>query len=144
MGPLPEPTFVDPEPPRDRRWVLIRDLIVFQGKLLLDGLRDAVLAPVALVAGIIGLITGRDRAHNLFYWVLRGGRRVEIWINLFGVVEPPPHQALMEPQSAKVDDVVDRVEKILRTQAQKGGITKATKERIDAILDTIQLKKPKM
>jgi hypothetical protein len=121
---------------RERRWLLMRDLAVFQGKLLLDGLRDAILAPVALVAGIIGLISGRAKAHNLFYSVLREGHRLERWINLFGAVEPRRLD-----DGAQVDDVVDRVETLLRHQAAKGGVTQSTKERIDAILDTIQRKK---
>jgi hypothetical protein len=136
---LPEPILDSGDPPtRERRWLLMRDLLVFQGKLLLDGLRDALLAPVALVAGVIGLISGRDHAHNLFYTVLRGGRRLETWINLFGVVEP---RRLDE--GAQVDDVVERIETVLRNQARKGGVTQATKDRIDAILDSIQRKTPR-
>jgi hypothetical protein len=135
---LPKPTVESPRlSGRERRWRLMGDLLSFQGKLLLDGLRDALLAPVALVAGIIGLISGRDRAHNLFYSVLRGGLRMERWINLFGVVE-----TRKPDDGAQVDDVVARVEKILRSQAEKGGVTQATKERIDAILDSIQRKAP--
>jgi hypothetical protein len=121
---------------RERRWLLMRDLAVFQGKLLLDGLRDALLAPVALVTGIVGLISGRDKAHSLFYSVLRGGHRLERWINLFGAVEPRRLE-----EGAQVDDVVERVETMLRAQAAKGGVTQSTKERIDAILDAIQRKK---
>ena len=135
--PIPIVEGHDASGPIERRWRLMRDLAVFQGKLLLDGLRDALLAPVALVAGIIGLISGRERAHNLFYSVLRGGHRLEKWINLFGAVE----QRNLE-DGLQVDDVVNRVEKVLRSQAQKGGVTQATKERIDAILDSIQRKTP--
>lgn len=138
---LPEPIIEGRDPdapdPRERRWILMRDLAVFQGKLLLDGLRDALLMPIALVAGLIGLASGRERANNLFYSVLRAGRRLETWINLFGAVEPRKLE-----EGAQVDDVVERVEHILRHQAQKGGVTQATKERIDAILDSIQRKTP--
>ncbi len=116
---------------RARRWALMRDLLVFQGKLVLDGLRDALLMPIALVAGLVGLVSGL--ADNLFYTVLRGGRHLEKWINLFGAVE---HRRLGE--GAQVDDVVERVERVLRNQAQRGGVTRATKDRIDAILDSIQ------
>lgn len=136
---LPEPILEEPtaSTARERRWRLVGDLLSFQGKLLLDGLRDALLAPVALMAGIIGLLSGRDRAHNLFYSVLRGGLRLEKWINLFGVVEPRGVD-----DGAQVDDLVARLERVLRSQAQKSGVTQATKERIDAILDSIQRRSP--
>lgn len=133
---LPQPSGGGASDADARRWRLMRDLAVFQGKLFLDGLRDALLMPIALLAGIVGLVSGRDRADNLFYVVLRSGLRMERWINLFGAVER------RKPEDRAVDDVVDRVERILRKQASKGGVTQATKERIDAILDSIQRKTP--
>ena len=36
---------------RTRRWQAIRDLLVFQLKIFLDGMKDIVLAPLGLVAG---------------------------------------------------------------------------------------------
>ena len=47
------------------RWTLIRDVAVFQVKLLFDGFRDLLLLPVSLVAGILSLIRGeQDPARN--------------------------------------------------------------------------------
>ncbi len=40
------------------RWTLIRNIAVFQGKLLVDGLRDLIMVPASLVAGIMSLATG--------------------------------------------------------------------------------------
>ena len=42
------------------RWSLIRDVAVLQLKLIVDGLRDLVLVPASLVAGIISLVSGED------------------------------------------------------------------------------------
>ena len=35
------------------RWTLIRDVAVLQVKLIVDGLRDFILVPISLVAGLI-------------------------------------------------------------------------------------------
>ena len=35
------------------RWTLIRDVAVFQVKLVFDGMRDVVLLPISLIAGIV-------------------------------------------------------------------------------------------
>ena len=37
------------------RWLLIRDTLVFQAKMLLEGIRDLVLVPLTLLAAGLGL-----------------------------------------------------------------------------------------
>ena len=54
MNELPETR----EPP-DRR-TLIRDVIVFQFKLIVDGLRDFFLVPVAFIAGLLSFFSTKD------------------------------------------------------------------------------------
>ena len=65
------------------RWRLMRDVLVFQAKLLVDGLRDLILSPVSLVAGLVGLIADRDDPARHFRKVLEFGANSEVWINLF-------------------------------------------------------------
>ena len=38
------------------RWQLIRDLAVFQLKLVIDALRDVVLSPISLVGAVVDLV----------------------------------------------------------------------------------------
>jgi hypothetical protein len=66
------------------RMQLIWDVIVFQFKLMLDGLRDVVLIPVSITAAILGLIIGGSKPGQYFEQVLKLGRRTEFWLNLFG------------------------------------------------------------
>ncbi len=66
------------------RWTLIRDLAVFQVKLLFDGFRDLLLLPISLIAGFVSLIKGGRTPSSEFYDLLKLGRRSEHWINLFG------------------------------------------------------------
>ncbi|MEE9255342.1 MAG: hypothetical protein V3U43_10425 [Pseudomonadales bacterium] len=62
---------------------LIWRLIVFQLKLVMDGLRDIVLSPVSLVAVLAGLIAGGKTPERYWNLLMRFGRRTDIWINLF-------------------------------------------------------------
>ena len=66
------------------RLQLVLDVLVFQFKLAADGLRDVLLSPLSLIAGIMGLVAGGDDPYRYFRDLLRFGRRTEIWINLFG------------------------------------------------------------
>ena len=75
------------EPTAADRWTLARDIAVLQVKLIVDGLRDFILVPVSLVAGIISLFSGGRSRDNEFYRLLRIGRRSEQWINLFGAAD---------------------------------------------------------
>ena len=68
-----------PTPPATRS-VLVRDLLIFQLKLWLDGVKDVVLVPASLGAAAFDFVF-RTR---LFYRVLRWGERYDLWLNLFG------------------------------------------------------------
>ncbi|MEO0592554.1 MAG: hypothetical protein AAFZ38_03155 [Myxococcota bacterium] len=70
----------DAAPSRSR---MVRDIAVFQSKLFVDGLRDGMLMPVTLAAGVLGLVSKNRRATRVFYDVLELGFRTERWINLF-------------------------------------------------------------
>ena len=66
------------------RLELLWEVLVFQFKLALDGLRDLLLSPLSLGAAILGLFFGADEPARYFRRVLNFGRRTETWINLFG------------------------------------------------------------
>jgi hypothetical protein len=66
------------------RLQLLADVLVFQLKLLVDGLLDLLLSPASIVAAIAGLIAGGDRPDRYFRKVQRFGWRTERWLNLFG------------------------------------------------------------
>lgn len=133
-GPRPE----DGWPPG--RWVLIRDAVVFQVKLLVDGLRDFVLLPISVVAALLSLLRGGNGAGREFYTLVAFGRRTEKWINLFGAADRLP--AADEPDDdseiATVDGLVNKLERKVVEQYEKGGMTASAKHAIDHILDSVQ------
>jgi hypothetical protein len=122
------------------RWTLIRDIAVLQVKLVVDGLRDLILVPASLIAGIVSLVSSVDgRPGDQFYQLLGMGKESEHWINLFGALRnaPPDLQPLQEFPDADMDDLVGRLETFVVDEHRKGGITAQAKARLDKVIDAI-------
>ena len=66
------------------RKVIIRDLVIFQVKLAIDGLKDVVLLPASLVAALVDLIFPGKRPGRFFYLVMRVGESFDHWLSLYG------------------------------------------------------------
>ncbi|MBE9549772.1 MAG: hypothetical protein IMF09_10235 [Proteobacteria bacterium] len=117
-----------PEQIRNRRWQLIRDSLVFQGKLIIDGVRDLLLVPAALIATILGLIIHPREPDYYFKQVISWGRDSESWINLFG----KNNESI---KTSQLDDLVLIAEEKIRAEYDKGGITASVKDAIDRGMD---------
>lgn len=74
------------EPSRSRT-TLLRDFLIFQLKLLIDGAKDVVVFQVSILAVLFDLIRGRRRNPGLFYRVLAASERFDLWLNLHGAAE---------------------------------------------------------
>jgi hypothetical protein len=124
--------------PTDRR-TLVRDIATLQVKLVVDGLRDFILVPVSLVAGIMSLVKSGDEPATEFYDLLKMGRRSERWINLFGAAErvhgPANEDDQLLPED--IDALVSRVESFVVDEFKKGGVTKQAKDQVDRALNTL-------
>jgi hypothetical protein len=118
---------------------LLRDIVVLQFKLVVDGLRDLILVPVSLVVGLFSLLRGGDESGSEFYDLLRLGRKSERWINLFGAVDRA-HGAGPYNDDSRVndfDDMVTRVESFLVEEYKSGGVTRQAKDRLDMAIETL-------
>ena len=123
------------------RWTLIRDVVVLQAKLVVDGFRDLLLVPASLVAAIISLASGdKDRPGPQFYQLIGVGKQSERWIDLFKAYENAPKELRAENELAvsNMDELVDRFESFVVDEYERGGVTAQAKERIDKALDAIQ------
>ena len=122
----------------DRR-TLIRDIAILQVKLIVDGLRDFVLVPISLVAGIMSLAKAQTGADSDFYDLLRLGKKSERWINLFGAVDkmPDPERDSINFPDGDIDAMVSRVESFVVDEYRKGGVTQQAKERLDRAIDSL-------
>ena len=117
---------------RVRRWVVARDLVAFQFKLLLDGLKDLLLVPVSLVAGLVGILTSPRDPGRAFYGVLRLGDQLDRWINLYGAVTPSRARQL-----GGVDAHLGRLESALRDEYARGGAVAKAKGAVDRAVDAV-------
>ena len=127
-------------PPPDR-WTLARDIAVLQAKLIVDGLRDLLLVPLSLIAGIFSLVTYEGgQPGSQFYHLLSLGKQSERWINLFGALKnAPPDMTQFEPfPNADMDELVGRLETFVINEHQRGGITAQAKERFDRALNAVR------
>lgn len=101
---------------RNPRIDLVRDAVVLQLKLLVDGLRDALLIPLALVAAVLGLLRGGPDCDRELRRVVKLGRRSERWINLFGHQKPLGRS---HPASS-MDSIIEQVESTVLDQYHRG------------------------
>lgn len=67
------------------RKVLLRDFLIFQTKTALDGLKDAIVLPLATVVVVLDLVFGReDRRGRTFYSLMGLCESFDRWLNLYG------------------------------------------------------------
>ena len=72
----------DEQAPNERRSLVMR-LIVFQLKLLADGIRDLLLSPISIAATVMGLLDRNKAPDHYFQQLLHLGRRSDVFIDLF-------------------------------------------------------------
>ena len=120
------------------RWTLIRDALIFQVKLIVDGLRDLLLVPASAVAALLSLLSGSGGQPGPYFYRLVGfGKRTEQWIDLFAAHQNAPEGIVEAGRDSSIDDLVHRVEAFVVDEYQRGGVTRQAKEHIDKALDTV-------
>jgi hypothetical protein len=124
-------------PPASGRLALLRDILVFQVKLLVDGLRDVLLVPVSVVAGLLALMSGPTPGSQ-FHDLLRLGRKSEQWINLFGAADAPGAGRDSDVPPGDIDDLMARMEAFVVDEYRHGGVTAQARERLARALDSLR------
>ena len=122
-------------------WTLIRDVAVFQFKLVVDGLRDFLLVPVSLAVGILSILSGsKGVPGSQFYQLLSVGKQSEQWIDLFGAMRnaPPDLAEHVHFPDANMDDILDNIETFVRDEEKRGGMTTQARERLERVLRGLQ------
>ena len=120
---------------RNPRIALIREATILQLKLLADGMRDALLIPISLVAALVGFLRGGEDCDREYRRVINLGRRSERWINLFG--HQPPLG--IEHPAGSMDTILNQVEAIVMDQYRKG---KSGDETREAVRDALKSRAP--
>lgn len=100
------------------RSVTFRDFLIFQLKLVLDGLKDIILFQVSIVALVLDVIAGGGRRPRLFYSVLRSSERFDLWLNLNGALEQLDsgldEDGLFGASKAGSDTLLGKLEQMVR------------------------------
>lgn len=91
-------------PPADR-WQLVRNVLILQLKLGLDGFRDFLLLPISLVCLLADLMIPGGKPGRYYIRLMALGRRSDRWINLFGEHGQDAHTDLYVK---RVEDAVVR------------------------------------
>jgi hypothetical protein len=123
---IPEHT----EVPEHTRWQLLRDVLAFQLKLAMDGLRDVLLSPISIGAALIGVFSDSNKPGKYFYRLLKLGHRSDIFINLFNEHNTAEHQP-------SADNIVKKAESLVVGEYEKGGVVTNLKNRTDKVIDKI-------
>ncbi|MFL6521683.1 MAG: hypothetical protein ACJ8NS_15810 [Chthoniobacterales bacterium] len=127
----------NPSPAANERWTFIRDVVVFQIKLLLDNLRDLVLMPVALAAAVIDLLYRGEREGALFYKVLRWGLHSEEVIDVYSAIAHHDPGRFKVSEAYTVDGVIARLENVVTREVEKGGTAATIKTAMDRAIDQL-------
>jgi hypothetical protein len=117
---------MNPEPVQPSR-SLVRDVALFQFKLLLDAARDIVLSPLSLGAALLDVLLSRVQAPRYFHAVLRIGERSEHWIDLWSAA-----RGAQGRDRENVDALMLRVEEIVsdpKVGARRARVLKRWAER---------------
>lgn len=128
----------NPDQAAPGRWTLIKDILSFQVKLMLDGFRDFILVPVSIVFGIISLLQPGKKPGTSFYALLRLGRRTDHWINLFSAADRHSEQPPADKPGADIDDLIHKAEQYAVEKVQSGELSRQAKEHFDQILNTVR------
>lgn len=121
---------------------LFRRLLVFQFKLLLDGLRDVILSPASVSAVLMGVF-GSGRADGPFRALMRFGRRSDEWIDLFDAHDDAEEAEAEEAARRRrpegsANALFDAVERAVREEYERGGGRTAIEARLKGLREGLR------
>ncbi|WP_295811839.1 hypothetical protein [uncultured Nitratireductor sp.] len=83
-----------------------------------DGLRDVVMSPLSLAAGLFGLLSRNGNCELYLDRLMRFGRETDHWINLFDHRSAPNHTS-----SPSLDNIAEQIEDAIRRDYDNGGLS---------------------
>jgi hypothetical protein len=110
------------------RRVTLRDFVIFQVKLALDGLKGLLVIQLSVLAIIVDFISGRGERPRWFYSVVRVSERFDKWLNLYGAIERleagESGDGFFGANEAGADSLLGEIEQMVR-----GGDARPTRRR---------------
>jgi hypothetical protein len=100
------------------RSVTLRDYVIFQIKLWLDGMKGVTVIVLSTGALVLDVIAGQGRRPRLFYTVVRASERFDRWLNLYAAVERleagESDDGLFGASTAGEDTLLGQIEQLAR------------------------------
>ncbi len=121
------------------RWRFMRDVLVFELKLVLGNLHNFLFVPVSLAAAAADILFRHELQGARFYKVMEWARHSDEAIDLYSALDED------ETRTRKfysVDAVVARIEDVIVREYAKGGTTASVKAAVDRALNKIQRETP--
>ncbi len=105
------------------RHVTLRDFVIFQVKLALDGLKSLFVIQLSVLAIIVDFFSGRGERPRWFYSVVRVSERFDKWLNLYGAIERLEageiDDGLFGASEAGSDSLLGEIEQMVRGGDQR-------------------------
>ena len=108
-----------------KKGTLVRDLLIFQLKLVLDGVKGVILIQVSLFAAVFDLLFGRPGRPLVFYNVLRLSEKIDLWLNLYGASRraEEDEDGLFGTSPAGADTMLGKLEELVKNKVE--GVSRA-------------------
>jgi hypothetical protein len=106
-----------PVPTDESRGQIVRDVLIFQVKLWLEGFKDVVLMPLSLGAAVIDLVFRGGKTPGTLYSVMRMGDRFERWVHLYAALDEAEKRT---PRENSLDDLLNEAANGIEKQATNG------------------------
>lgn len=117
---------------------VLRDVLVFQFKLVVDGLKDLCLAQVAVGAALWDLFRRDGDPGRRFYAIVRLSDRFDRWLDLHEAIDRAPEDTpnYVPTTGRSVDDLIDGFETGARVVAERSMAVSARS--VDAVRQRVE------
>ena len=106
-----------PVPTDESRSQIVRDVLIFQVKLWLEGFKDVLLMPLSLGAAVIDLVFRGGKKPGTLYSVMRLGDRFERWVHLYAALDEVEKRT---PRENSLDDLLNEAADGIEKTATNG------------------------
>jgi hypothetical protein len=128
---LPPP----PQAPKTTRWQFLRDVAVFELKLMLNNFHNFFQVPLTLGVAVFDLVFKHGEDGSRFYWLVEQGRLIDDHIDIYSIID---HRERAMNRDFTVDAVLKRLEGVIVREYEKGGTAASVKNAVDRAFDEMQ------
>lgn len=118
---------------------VIRDALVLQLKLIVDGVRDLMLMPLVAIASLYGLIVHKNNPGRYLYRLLSYGKASEEWIGLFDEAEKD-HLGPVDFKDKSFDEMIKKTQAAFESKYIDESKKKKLLGKLNSALDEINIK----